>query len=58
MNDLIDLAYVCAEDFDAALCLSPQGFNSSAGIRDRAGVLVDRLLVAAKPVAVISSAST
>jgi hypothetical protein len=58
MNDLVDLAYVCAEDFDAALCLSPQGFNSGGGIKDHAGVLVDQLLAATKPVAVISSTPT
>ena len=31
MNDLVDLAYVCAEDFDAALCLGPQRFDTSSG---------------------------
>jgi hypothetical protein len=58
MNDLVDLAYVCAEDFDAALCLGPRGFNSGAGIEDCAGVVVDQLLAATKPVAVIGSATT
>jgi hypothetical protein len=53
MNDLLDLANVCAEDFDAALYLSPQVFDSSAGGKDDAGVLVHQLLAAAKPVAMI-----
>ena len=53
MNDLVDLADVYAEDFDAALCLSPQAFNDGPGVKDYAGVVVNRLLAAAKPVAVI-----
>jgi hypothetical protein len=53
MNDLVDLNRVCAEDFDAALCLSARGFNDCDGAKDHAGVLVDQLLAAAKPVAVI-----
>jgi hypothetical protein len=53
MNDLVDLADVCAEDFDAALYLSPQTFNGDAGIKDHAAVVVNQLLAAAKPVAVI-----
>jgi hypothetical protein len=53
MNDLVDLTSVCAEDFDAALCLRAQGYNGCAGANDHADVLVDRLLSAAKPVAVI-----
>jgi hypothetical protein len=53
MNDLVDLADVCAEDFDAALYLSPQVFDERAGGRDRAGVVVNQLLAAAKPVAMI-----
>jgi hypothetical protein len=53
MNDLVDLADVCAEDFDAALYLSPQTFNSDAGVKDHAGFVVNQLLAAAKPVAVI-----
>jgi hypothetical protein len=53
MNDLVDLADVYAEDFDAALCLSRQAFNDSPRIKDYAGVVVNRLLTAAKPVAVI-----
>jgi hypothetical protein len=57
-NDLVDLTCVCAEDFDAALCLSPQRYISRAGAKDHAGVLVDQLLAAAKPVAVISPAPT
>jgi hypothetical protein len=52
MNDLVDLADVCAEDFDAALYLSPQTFDN-AGVKDHAGVVVNQLLAAAKPVAVI-----
>ena len=58
MNDLVDLADVCADDFDAALCLGPQGFHGSFGVKDHARVLIDQLLAAAKPVAVISSAPT
>ena len=57
MNDLVDLALVCADDFDAALCLGGQGLNGSAGIKDRAGALVDRLLAVGKPVAVIGPAA-
>jgi hypothetical protein len=55
MNDLVDLAEVCAEDFDAALYLGPQLFDGSAG-KDHACVVVDQLLATAKPVAVIGSA--
>jgi hypothetical protein len=55
MNDLVDLADVCAEDFDAALCLGPSGFNRNPRVKDCASVLVDQLLAATKPVAVISS---
>jgi hypothetical protein len=53
MNDLVDLNRVCVEDFDAGLCLRAQGFNGCDGTKDHADVLVDRLLAAAKPVAVI-----
>jgi hypothetical protein len=53
MNDLVDLADVCAEDFDAALYLGPQAFNVSVAVKDRAGTVVNQLLAAAKPVAVI-----
>jgi hypothetical protein len=53
MNDLVDLADVCAEDFDAALCLSPWVFRSGAGAEDHAVGVVNQLLAAAKPVAVI-----
>jgi hypothetical protein len=56
MNDLVDLNSICAEDFDAALCLEAQGLNGCGGAKDHAGVLVDRLLAAAKPVAVIAPA--
>jgi hypothetical protein len=54
MNDLLDLASVCAGDFDAALCLGPQRFDGSAGVIDHAGILVAQLLAATKPVAVIA----
>ncbi len=54
MNDLLDLASVCAGDFDAALCLGLQRFDDSAGVMDRAGVLVAQLLAVTKPVAVIA----
>jgi hypothetical protein len=57
MNDLVDLADVCAEDFDAALYLSPQVFDSSAGNKDHAGVVVNQLLAASKPVAMIGERS-
>jgi hypothetical protein len=57
MNDLVDLANVCAEDFDAALYLSPQVFDSCARDKDHAGFLVDQLLAAAKPVAMIGELS-
>jgi hypothetical protein len=53
MNDLVDLNRVCTEDFDAALCLTAQGVNGCNGAKDDADVLMDRLLAAAKPVAVI-----
>jgi hypothetical protein len=53
MNDMVDLADVCAEDFDAALYLSPQTFNGNVGVEDHAAVVVNQLLAAAKPVAVI-----
>jgi putative intracellular protease/amidase len=58
MNDLVDLTYVCAEDFDAALSLGPHRLNGSVDVKDRTGLLVDQLLAAAKPVAVIGSAPT
>jgi hypothetical protein len=54
MNDLVDLASVCAGDFDGALCLSPQRDNSNANVKDHAGALVAQLLAATKPVAVIA----
>jgi hypothetical protein len=41
------------EDFDVALCLSPQEFDSSAKENDRAIVSVNQLHASAKPVAVI-----
>jgi DNA-binding transcriptional LysR family regulator len=50
MNDPLDLASVCAGDFDAALCFGPQRLDDGAG----SGVLVARLLAATKPVAVIA----
>jgi hypothetical protein len=50
MNDLLDLASVCPDDFDAALCLD--SFRSDSPSR----LLVTRLLAAAKPVAVIADA--
>jgi hypothetical protein len=53
MNDLVDLNRVCTGDFDAALCLTAQGGNGWDGAKDDADVLMDRLLAAAKPVAVI-----
>jgi hypothetical protein len=53
MNDLVDLNRVCTQDFDAALRLTAQGFNGCNGAKDDADVLMDRLLAAAKPVAVI-----
>jgi hypothetical protein len=56
MNDLVDLASVCAGDFDGAICLGLQGHNNNARIKDYAGVLVARLLAAVKPVAVIAPA--
>jgi hypothetical protein len=49
LNDLVDLASVCAEDFDGGLCLGPQSHNGNDG----ANVLIAKLLAAAKPVAVI-----
>lgn len=58
MNDLLDLAAVCAGDFDAALCFEPQGFDRCAGVEDQAGVLVAQLLAAAKPVAAIAPVHT
>ena len=51
MNDLLDLASVCPDDFDAALCLD--SFRSDGTSR----LLVTRLLAAAKPVAVIAEAA-
>jgi DNA-binding transcriptional LysR family regulator len=55
MNDLLDLASVCAGDFDAAVCFGPPRFDGSAGVKDQAGVLVAQLLATTKPVAVIAS---
>jgi hypothetical protein len=54
MNDLLDLASVCAGDFDAALCLGRQRVGGSVGVIDHAAVLVAQLLATAKPVAVIA----
>jgi hypothetical protein len=48
MNDLLDLAAVCPDDFDAALCLRAFRLDSTSGR------LISLLLVAAKPVAVIA----
>lgn len=45
MNDLLDLASVCAGDFDAALCLGT--------LEDRTDILIAQLLGAAKTVALI-----
>jgi putative intracellular protease/amidase len=56
INDLLGLASVCAEDFDAAFCLGPGRFDGSLDTENRAGVLVAQLLAAAKPVAVIAPA--
>jgi hypothetical protein len=49
MNDLVDLASVCAEDFDAAFCMSSQGSSSNS---DEMNLLVRRLLASAKSVVV------
>jgi putative intracellular protease/amidase len=46
LNDLVDLASVCAGDFDGAICLGAQS--------DAADLLIARLLAAAKPVALIA----
>jgi hypothetical protein len=54
MNDLVDLASVCAGDFDGAMCLGAQGHDNNN--KDYAGVVVARLLAAVKAVAVIAPA--
>ena len=58
MNDLVDLAAVCADDFDAALCLYSQTFGQEPAVKGHADSLVGKLLAAAKPVAVISAHPT
>jgi len=58
MNDLVDLAVVCAEDFDAALCLDSRTFGRQPNMKGQADSLIGKLLAAAKPVAVISAHST
>jgi hypothetical protein len=58
MNDLVDLANVCAEDFDAALCLDSQTFSRCAEGKNHATTVINRLLTAAKPVAVIGERSS
>jgi hypothetical protein len=52
MNDLVDLASVCADDFDAAFCLGSQGSSSGSVVNGQINLLVGRLLGAAKPVVV------
>jgi putative intracellular protease/amidase len=56
MNDLVCLADVCAQDFDAALCLSSQAFNRRED-KDDATTVINQLLTAAKPVAMIGEPS-
>lgn len=55
MNDLVDTADVCAEDFDAVLCLQPHKIDPRTKIEGQALALLERLLVAGKPVAVIGA---
>ncbi len=57
MNDLVDLASVCAEDFDAAFCIAPQGVNTGAGVNGDISMLVNQLLAATKPVVIITATS-
>ena len=52
MNDLVDLASVCAEDFDAAFCMGSQGSHAGSVANGQINLLVSRLLAAAKPVVV------
>jgi hypothetical protein len=56
MNDLVDLASVCADDFDGAFCMGPQEINAGAGINGDVNMLVNRLLADAKPVVIIAAA--
>jgi hypothetical protein len=58
MNDLLDLASVCAGDFDAALCFGLLRFDGNPGVKDQAGLLVARLLATARPVALIAPVHT
>jgi putative intracellular protease/amidase len=51
LNDLVDLAAVCAGDFDGALWLASQGSNGIAGMENDVSALIVELLAAAKPVA-------
>jgi hypothetical protein len=56
MNDLVDIGEVCVDDFDAALCLQRQAVNGGVKIEGEAHILLERLLDANKPVAVIGAA--
>ena len=58
MNDLVDLATVCADDFDAALCLDSRTFGQQPSVKGHADSLIGKLLAATKPVAVISTRPT
>jgi putative intracellular protease/amidase len=57
MNDLVCVADVCAQDFDAALCLGSPALDRCAEDKDDVTTVINQLLTAAKPVALIGEPS-